>query len=142
MGRTGTRELRLVASPLITTEQEDARLNAFFLHIGGMKGALPYVLGTKLMIERGGTAREGWSLDNRAEGGSAAFLRATWLDASRAIISFGYYDGPGRTDIWKARFSDVDGLVDAEFLSWQPGATPVERKDALLWWYFGAGVQA
>ena len=139
MGNTHWLEAALVDAPVVPLEKEDARLDTFFVHIGGLERAPIPLLVTKRMIERGGSARECWTFDLSAQGGSAFFLRPYWLDGSRAIICFGCKDGQGRSFVWKARFSEDDLLQEAEHLAAPAGCLALDRDSALRWWNSGAG---
>jgi hypothetical protein len=142
MGNERTHAWRPIAPHSLSTEQEDARLNAFFLSLAEDPDQSPWVTGTILWIEAGQTARDAWSVDNLAEGGTAAFLRATWLDDERGIISYGYKEGDGLTYIWKARYSADHRTEEVAFLHHRPGSAPIEEEEALALWYSGEGVVA
>lgn len=121
----------------LSTAVEDARLDAFFLHVGAAPQASAIVSGTRSRIQKGSTARQEWTLNNRAGGGSEAFLRAHWIDAARAIISFGYTDGEGYTEFWKALFSEEDQVQRAVFVCRVRSSSPITAEEALGLWVHG-----
>ncbi len=142
MGHARTHEWRPLAPHSLSAEQEDARLDAFFLSLAEDPAQPAWVIGTVLWIEAGQTARDAWSVDNLAEGGTAAFLRATWLDDERGIISYGYKEGRGLTHIWKVRYGADHSAQEVEFLQRRPGSAPIGAEEALALWYSKEGVVA
>ncbi len=140
----GSTVLQEVEGPVVSTlskEQEDIRLNAFFLHIGDPEKDPPgYILGTHLCVARGGRARDGWEWSNRAGGGSETFLRIVWLSAHQGLITFGFTDGCGFTELWKATFDADDRLVEAVTIGTWRSSRPIGRLEARALWHRGRSV--
>jgi hypothetical protein len=143
MGNAPVKEIGGSAAQAITPTLEDRRLALFFRHV--QNGPEANLLSTLAVIgmDKGRTAKEALTLPYPAEdkGGSAPFfLRVCWLDATRAIITFGFAGDGGVMNIWKARYGVDDELLETGFVGEQPGIGPVYSDEALQLWYYGLGV--
>jgi hypothetical protein len=145
MGNVAFEEVRASAPRSITPEQEDARLAAFFRTV--QNGPNSTLVSTIAMmgLDKGMTAKEALGVPYQHDepaGSVRFFVRSTWLDECRTIITFGFIEGSGHMYIWKARFSADDRLEETDFVGEYPAYEPIHREDALLLWYYGLGVPA